>query len=44
LAAASGITNIAQLSVTAQVTVSTAMRVRHDVAAAAAAVGNVTVR
>jgi len=44
LAAATGITNTAQLSVTAQVAVSTAIRVRHDDAAAAAAVVDVTVR
>jgi len=44
LTAATEITNTAQLSVTAQVAVSTAIRVRHDVAAAAAAVVDVTVR
>jgi len=43
LASATTITNIAQLSVTAQVAVSTAIRIRHDIAAAAA-VGDVTVR
>jgi len=41
MATATTITNIAQLPVTAQVAVSTAIRVRHDVAAA---VVDVTVR